>query len=1039
MRAAANASLVPEPLLAAIREQRAVLFVGAGASRDAKSAAGTKCPTTEELRASLAQRFLGSDMAGYDLMSVAEMAIQANGSAVVFEHIRDLMKDQEPTPAHLLIPTFRWRMIAGTNYDLLIERAYSRVTDRLQSLVPFVKDSEPIIERLQAAMNPVQYIKLHGSIDDIHDANAPPILSHEHYDRYSLHRKRLFGRVYDVAHESPVIFCGYSLSDPHIRSLLYKLGPGTRPAFYLVAPKPNKVENQFWASKNVTVVDATFAKFMSALDAAIPPLMRAPAVRPETVERPIRRHFKTDAQESDRLSYALSNDLLLVRADLPTADQKPQQFYQGFDTGWGCIQQRLDVSRKVTDDLLFDAVLEEKTTSEPRLFVLKGPGGSGKTVALKRAAWEAANSLDQLVLWKKESGALDTQALQELFDLTGKRIYLFVDRIALHANAVADVLQVARAKQVPITVVGAERQNEWLTYCDVLDVRYDPTILALGRLSQGEVEQLLDLLARHNSLGLLEGKTREQQLKSFLDHADRQLLVALHEATRGKPFEEIIAEEYQGLVPEEARRLYLDICTLNQFAVPVRAGTISRISSINFASYQSEFFEPLENLVFSSRDNYTGDYQYRARHSAVARLVFQAACPTDEDKAEQLARLISGLDIGYSTDRTALSKMMRGRRLAETMHRAQTGRELYKNAVEAAPGEAFLYQQWAIFESMHDGGSLTYAEDAARTAREMDPRSPAIIHTQAEIARKIALRADSQIVKDQYRKQARERLSEIKPAHSKIVFSSRCKLLVDEISELVRDIDDNTRQQELTSFGEKVREAEALLARSIQEYPDDAELLAVEASFRQSLSETDKAVRALERALLAGPRGSGVAIRLARIHLGKGNEARALEVLSKALEKNPEDKHAHFEMAQALMAQEKPDMKDVGGHLVRSYSQGDNNFEARHLYAQWLVLTGSALEGARLFEEIDRTAPRDYRTRMPKKLSAVAAHMGAYQGRVAKKTATFAFIRSAAYVNDIYAPEAGTKEWDGFEVGTDVAFRISFTRSGPVALAIVPR
>ena len=64
--------------------------------------------------------------------------------------------------------------------------------------------------------------------------------------------------------------------------------------------------------------------------------------------------------------------------------------------------------------------------------------------------------------------------------------------------------------------------------------------------------------------------------KAFTKTADRQLLVALHEATRGLPFEQIIFDEYEGVVPERARRLYLDICALHQFGAPVRAGTISR-------------------------------------------------------------------------------------------------------------------------------------------------------------------------------------------------------------------------------------------------------------------------------------------------------------------------------------------------------------------------------------------------------------------------------------------------------------------------------
>lgn len=1039
MTAAPKSSLIPEPLLAAIREQRAVLFLGAGSSRDARSTDGRKCPTSDELRASLGGKFLGNEMSGYDLMSVAEMAMQTSGNSAVFEHIRTLMKDIEPTAAHLLIPRFRWRMIAGTNYDLLVESAYSKTLDRLQSVVPFVKDSEPVEERLQAAANPVQYIKLHGSIDDIHDEKTPPILSHEHYDRYSVNRTRLFNRVRDAAHELPIIFCGYSLSDPHIRSLIYKLGPGQRPTFYLVAPKATDVENQFWATKNVTVVPLTFGKFMEALDSAIPPLMRAPAVRSETVERPIRKHFRTDAQESDRLNHALSNDVTLVRVDLPTADQNPRQFYHGFDTGWGCIQQRLDVSRKVTEQLLYDAVLEEKSDADPRLFVLKGPGGSGKTVALKRAAWEAANSLDQLVLWKREGGALDTQALHELSELTGKRIYLFVDRIALHAKAASDVLLAAKAKKLPITVIGAERATEWNQYCDVLDVRHSPIELPLGRLSRAEVEQLLDLLARHSSLGLLEDMSRDQQLRSFLDHADRQLLVALHHATQGKPFEEIVAEEYHGVAPEEAQRLYLDICTLNQYAVPVRAGTISRISGITYASYESSFFTPLENLILSVQDPYTGDWQYKARHSYVARFVFQAACPTDDEKAQQLMRLIDGLDVGYSTDLAAMSKMLRGRRLAESVSRAETGRDVYRAAAAAAPSEAFIHQQWAIFESMHTGGSLQVAEREAQIARDMDPRSNTIIHTQAEVARKIALRSDSQVVKDQYRRQARERLSEIKPASSRFALSSRCKLIVDEVAELARTVDENSRPQDVALFSDKVRDAENLLLRAIQDNPDDADFLEVEARFREALSEDDKAVRALEKAWLAGPRGSGVAIRLARIYASAGHLDRAVDILSKALEKNPDDKPAHVEIAIAMLAEATPNMKQIGSHLAKSYGHGDNNFEARHLHAQWMFARGSANDAAALFAEVDRTASRDYRTATPKKLSPVAVLLGEYHGRVVKKTATYAFIRSSAYVADIYAPEFGTPDWDGFEVGSDIAFNVSFNRTGPVAMSVRTR
>jgi hypothetical protein len=42
-------------------------------------------------------------------------------------------------------------------------------------------------------------------------------------------------------------------------------------------------------------------------------------------------------------------------------------------------------------------------------------------------------------------------------------------------------------------------------------------------------------------------------------------------------------------VPEKARRLYLDIATMHQFAVPVRAGTISGVSGIISANSGESF------------------------------------------------------------------------------------------------------------------------------------------------------------------------------------------------------------------------------------------------------------------------------------------------------------------------------------------------------------------------------------------------------------------------------------------------------------------
>jgi hypothetical protein len=217
-----DAIQLPAQLVEAIRSHRCVLFLGAGASSEARDPNGNAPPLGVDLRNILSQKFFGKVLADHDLMTVAEMAMSAAGDSTVFDYIRTVFEPFMPSPGHILIPTFRWRALATTNYDLLVERAYGRSPDRLQSLVPFVKDSEPIEERLQSAPNPLCLFKLHGCLDHVHDASIPIVLSHEHYDRHASGRTRLFNRVTDLANESPFIFCGYSLGDAHIRTLLYK-------------------------------------------------------------------------------------------------------------------------------------------------------------------------------------------------------------------------------------------------------------------------------------------------------------------------------------------------------------------------------------------------------------------------------------------------------------------------------------------------------------------------------------------------------------------------------------------------------------------------------------------------------------------------------------------------------------------------------------------------------------------------------------------------------------------------------------------------
>lgn len=1028
---------LPTPLIESMRNHRVIPFLGAGASMEAVNKEGRHPPSADQLRQLLGQRFFGQPMDGYDLTFLSEMAIQAHGQALVFEYIRDTLAPFPPPAAHFLLPTFRWRALATTNYDTLIDDAYARTTDRLQTIIPFVKDTDPVEDRMQRASNPLPYLKLHGCINHLHDHDIPLILSHEHYSKYDTHRKHLYSRLRAWAHESTFLFCGYKLGDAHIRKIIYELaGDGVkRPTWYLVTPNIADYEIQFWASLNIHVIPAHFGLVMSSLDTFLSPASRILSLLKPEHDEPIRSHFITQEETPTRLRSALERDLLYIHSDMPIEPQDSKDFYQGFDTGWGVVSQELDVSRKPVGDLLLDAVIDHPSDPVPQLYVFTGPAGAGKTIALKRAAWEAATSMEAICLWLCEGGVLDDEVILDLHRLTGQRIFVFVDRLAHSVDPVIRLLSGAKQKRTPITVVGSERLNEWNLYCEPLQQICQTTELPIHNLSASEIAALLDLLTRHSALGLLTGESRDKQISAFTERAERQLLVALHEATLGKPFESIIHDEYLRIEPDTARQLYLDVCTMHQYNVSARAGTISRISGIQFDDFTKRFFTPLEKVVLTSTDPYTGDYHYRARHARIAQLVFQQARSNDKDRADQLIRIVSSLDIGYAADHKALEGIVHGHDLARDIRQAEVGRGVFLAALETAPDAAFILQQWAIFEANHSQGLLDEAEELIRRAAERDPRAKSIKHTRAVICRKKANAATSMLAKTQYRRLAREQLDEMRSKTDPYVLNLRVQLAIDELSDIASSLGDSPTESQLADFRDTVERTEAAVNRASQLLPDDAELLQAVARLNRLLSRHEMAIRALERSWQVGPRGSSVAVQLANHYASKKDDERSLQMLQSALDRDPSDHRAHLEMAKYLFRVE-PDRREViDQHFMRSYAANDQRFEARHLHAQYLFLIGRSGDSRELFTDIDRTAPARFRRRAEERDSIVSAQLHRHHGTIVTLKATMAFVTCSSYPADIFghANDSEQDVWRTLRSGDAITFKVSFNRAGPVA------
>lgn len=1035
----------PHAMLQAIESGSAILFLGAGASMGASHPKNQLIPSGEKLRDEISDKFLNGELKEKSLAEVSAFAVNESSLTDVQIFIKDRFIDFVPADFHKIIPTFRWHSIVSTNYDLIIERAYQDVQDRLQQPVPFVKNGQHIEKEMKRLSNGVHFLKLHGCVRHISDQDIPMILATEQYAKYKQNRSRLFDRLKDWGREFPIIFCGYSIEDSNIQEILFELIDlgQLRPSFYLVKPDISDYEMRYWQSKRIVPIDMKFSDFLLKIDNDINTTNRKLSSLMSSSRSSLTKFYSVnDVVESDMLLSFLAEDADHVRPSIPTTPANPKMFYKGFDEGWGAIEVELDIPRNVTDSLVIEAVLtEENEREQVELFVIKGPAGNGKSIALKRAAWAASHDFEELVLFVKEGGCIHKEAIAEIANYTNKRIYIFIDRPAFKVDEISEMILFAQRNSILLTVITAERDAEWNVRCEKLD-GFVTKEFHIRYLSEQEINMLISKLEKYDGLGLLKDYSDEERIRAFTERAERQLLVALHEVTLGKAFEDIVYDEYKRIIPAEAQQLYLDICTLNRLGVGIRAGVISRISGLTFVDFQKRLFKPLEYIVHFIFDKYSTDRLFTARHQRVAEIVFDRVLVDPEEKYDQLLRLLNGLNIDFNTDHHAFKQLVRGRTISDLFKSQELGRSFYDAAIKLVGEDPFLLQQRAIFEMEHRGGDLSVADPLIRRSHELEPKNKSIIHTLTTLLRRQANESNNDLYKRTQREKAQAMLKGLKTNGDvqSYAFHTSAQIYLDEIKDTLHSSISAADPMEEKQIVELIKNTEKNLNEGMQRFPNNEYLLALDAEFKNTIKEDKKAENALKKAFAKNPRMDWIACRLASLYVASNEIEKAFAVLIKCVQDNPSSKKAHFELGRLYENHGSSDNKQMAKeHYRRGYTDGDQSYEAQFRYARELFLAHDYEAAQKIFYNlknapISPTAKNKVRDLIEKE----SGEPEIYTGHVSNKDHSFLFIDCKGFQKNIFAHTSNIKDedWNKISRDTKLIFNIAFSMKGPQAVNI---
>lgn len=735
-----------------LRNREVTLFLGAGINYGLVNADDVAFPLGNDLSQIICSELLSATKRDQPLAEVADMARYRVGESAFNTFIYDLFTSFRPGHVHHGIAELPWDTIYTTNFDLLLEKAFEEVVGE-NILKPVLSQHTSLQDFTDAH---VLYYKLHGSIDFANTTDGRLTLTKQDYRYYDTARKPLFARLKRDLLSRAIVFVGYSLQDSNFSAILEdcreQLGVATLPLSYAIRPGVEDFEAAYWAEKyNVRLIDTTGEAFFELLRKT----WQATNLLNEPTASALNTYVEFD--QSTRFQR-VAGSFYKVNPEACTGPSNPKAFFRGGEITWGDVRDKIAPPR---DEYwtVFEALFSELYNPIQSLtaYLVTGAAGTGKTTLVRTLAYDLAKSFDQPILIHIPGTPLDVNAIGSLYDETNpRRIIVIIHHAAETLKQMERFAEETRRRKLPVTLLLEERKNQWLYASQSLKSRIQVGVFELGQLSDGEIGNILEALAAHDSLGRLTGSDQDQLEQHFAELAGKDLLVALRELTSEDSFDKIIRDEYASIPSDVAKQVYLYVSSLGQFGFPVRYETLIRILNLIPQNLNEQVFVPTEGVLISGEaignSRHNSGFRLHARHPIIASIIFGTVAGNDEAKFNIINDILNNLDPGYLDDRRLLSDLVRRRDLVNTLADPSKRRSVYDRLQSLLPYDAYVLQHRSLLE--RDLGDHVAAEQYARAALAREPNNVSFRNTLGFALELVARHTSDDLKRSRYHKEA---------------------------------------------------------------------------------------------------------------------------------------------------------------------------------------------------------------------------------------------------------------------------------------------
>jgi len=877
---------IPLPLLQSLESGSTVLFLGAGIGHHMLKD-GKGMPDAAQLAADLASYFSLDIGDVTDLADVAQYAEIKRGRPALDAFIRERLSGFEPDDALVALTRYRWRAIFTTNYDDGIISAYGHNPVPPQDPVPI--SSSGTLRYCDPRLNvPVYY--LHGSI--VAGLDNRLLITQDDYLRFRDGRAMLFNILKEQFGQSSLLYIGYSNRDPNWRIILDEVqreyNTAAMPLSYRVVVDRPSITDELLAKKNVHTLHCSLTEFVASLLTQLDPgQIDADVVK--SLGNTIPSEFKAEFDSNPAPVVRFLHSWDTVSSVRFAESSNVQEFLRGNPAEWSTIGQEQYFRRDVEETLLSE-LLDFATNSTPRdsMVVLAHAGAGITTLLMALAARLVKEGVKNVYFLKRGARLIDGDVLFAIRRAGDAKPFFFIDNATIEKDRIRKLIQQAATLRLNGVLVMGARLNEWQDSSVQLKPNKERRLLAL---SNDEIPRLIELLERHDALGVLRNLPGEMRINKVRERNLNDLLVTMREATEGRSFDLILRDEYDKL-PDQAKQLYTLVCSFYQNQHYGRDSLLARLMNLELPEMYQQTNVSTEGVVYYDEiDEAHGIYGARARHRTVAKIVWDT-CGGHAQREQLLIDVMRALNLQYQWDRDAFDTFVRSDDLVNVLGTVDKKVAYFDAAVNKQPENPYVRQHYA--RMLNREGQSHVALTMIDGALSLNPDLRVLYHTKGMILADLCLEAESREVGKRYMSRAVDAFetSIIKGRREDYGYVSLARLFLNwaRTSSEVGDIVDY------------VNKAEEVIGRGLRNARMHDRLWIESANIEEFLGDEEARVEALERACRESPNSTIAAMLLARYYRRHGRAEKALMLLKPFVDGKSDEFRIFIEYAKANVA-----------------------------------------------------------------------------------------------------------------------------------------